>query len=359
MGLLAIGICHAQTATTASGLDPKQFKQVYEDKPVELYTLTNQNGMEACVTNFGARLVSLMVPNREGTLQDVVTGYDNINSYTRFKGGTFGATVGRYANRISHGRFVLDGATYELPVRMRRATDGRPHVLHGELSGFHDHVWSAIQPDAQTVVLSYLSLDGDGGFPGTLRLTVTYHLNDENALHITYYATTDRPTVLNLTNHSYFNLTKLGTTVADQWLQVNSQTYTVNDSDVIPTGEFASVAGTPLDLRKLTQIGESRFNDNWVLDAAGDLTKEVARAVSKTSGIVMQVYTTEPGLQVYSGIGPMRGGKQGINYPAQGAFCLETQHYPDSPNRPEFPSTVLRPDKPYHSETIYKFLVEK
>jgi aldose 1-epimerase len=358
--VLALSATIGVNAQTKSGLDPERFNTVLEDKPVKLFILTNKSGMEVCITNYGARLVSLMAPNAQGKLQDVVTGYDDIARYSRFPGDTHGATVGRFANRIAHGKFTLDGKEYEHPIAfMRPGATERPHQLHSGASGFHQHVWEAQQIDPQTLKLTYVSPDGDGGFPGTLRLTMTYKLSDDNALHLIYDATTDKPTVINMTNHSYFNIEGLGTTVADQRLQVNAASYTATDNTLIPTGEIAPVAGTTLDLRKPTPIGTNRFDSNWVLDAKGDVTKLAARAYSPKSGIVMELYTTEPGVQVYSGMGAVQGAKGGINYPAQGAFCLETQHYPDSPNKPSFPSTVLRPDKPFHSETIYKFLTEK
>lgn len=348
---------------TLSGLLKSDFEAVVEGKPAELYVLTNGNGVEACVTNYGGRLVSVMVPDRNGVMTDVVLGYDNINAYTSST-GNYGATIGRYGNRINKGFFTLDGQTYELPH------NDKGHCLHGGAAGYHTRMWDAKQLDNQTLELRYLSPDGEAGFPGNVNIKVTYKLTNDNAIDISYEATTDKATVVNLTNHSYFNLSgNLNSPMLDQLIMINADTYTPVDETLIPTGETPSVEGTPMDLRQMTVIGAQIDDDfdqlqkgrgydhNWILNAAGDLKTIAAAAKSEKSGIILEVYTNEPGIQFYAG-NFMSGddkGKHGVVYPHRGAFCLETQHYPDSPNQPAFPTTVLRPGEKYNSRCIYKF----
>lgn len=350
---------------TLSGLMKSDFVSEVDGKPTALYVLKNKNGVEACVTNYGGRLVSVMVPDKNGKMTDVVLGYDKIADYVA-SDGNFGALIGRYGNRIAQGMFTLDSVAYELPH------NDNGHCLHGGPKGYHAQMWDANQLNDQTLELSRVSVDGEAGFPGNLAIKVTYTLTDDNAVDIKYEATTDKPTVVNLTNHSYFNLSGVpGSQVLDQEVMINASTYTPVDSLLIPTSVLDSVAGTPLDLRQPVAIGahinepfdqliKGRGYDlNWVLDTKGDINAVAAKAYSPTSGIALEVFTNEPGIQFYTGnfMSGQDKGKQGTIYPHRGAFCLETQHYPDSPNQPSFPSVVLRPGEKYMSECIYKFTV--
>ena len=350
-----------------SGLDKAKFISEVEGKPTALYVLTNDNGMEVCITNYGGRIVSVMVPDKNGKMTDVVLGYDNINDYVSID-GNYGALIGRYGNRIANGRFTLDSIEYQLPQ------NNNGHCLHGGPHGYHTKVWDAEQTDNQTIVLTYLSKDGDANFPGNLNIKVTYTLDNTNAIDIRYEATTDKPTIVNLTNHSYFNLSGVaGSQILDHQIMVNADRYTPVDSTLIPTSELASVENTPMDLRQPTVIGTKidepfdqlvkggGFDHNWVLNTNGDVKKLASKVISPTSGIVLEVYTNEPGIQFYAGnfMSGSDKGKFGITYPHRGALCLETQHYPDSPNQPDFPSTVLRPGENYLSRCIYRFTLDK
>lgn len=350
---------------TLSGLMKSDFVSEVEGKPTALYVLKNKNGAEACITNYGGRLVSVMVPDKKGKMTDVVLGYDNVNQYVA-SDGNYGALIGRYGNRINQAKFSIDGTEYTLPKN-----DG-VHCLHGGPQGYHTRMWDAKQLNDQALELTYLSKDGEAGFPGNLNIKVTYTLSDDNAVGIKYEATTDKKTVVNLTNHSYFNLSGVpGSDVLDQVVMINADNYTPVDNTLIPTG-ISPVDGTPLDLRTPVAIGKN-INDpfeqlqfgrgydlNWVLNSKGDKNVLAAKAYSPTSGIVLEVYTNEPGIQFYTGnfMDGKDTGKHGVKYPHRGAFCLETQHYPDSPNHPDFPTTVLNPGEKYTSECIYKFAVE-
>ena len=327
--------------------------------------LKNKNGAEACITNYGGRLVSVMVPDKNGKMTDVVLGYDNIGQYVQ-SDGNYGALIGRYGNRINQGKFTLDDIEYTLPQ------NNGAHCLHGGPQGYHARMWDAKQLNDQALELTYLSKDGEAGFPGNLDIKVTYTLTDDNAVGIKYEATTDKKTVVNLTNHSYFNLSGVpGSDVLDQLVMINADNYTPVDSTLIPVG-ISPVDGTPLDLRTPVAIGK-QINDpfqqlqfgrgydlNWVLNTNGDKNVLAAKAYSPTSGIALEVYTNEPGIQFYTGnfMDGKDTGKHGVLYPHRGALCLETQHYPDSPNHPDFPSVVLNPGEKYLSECIYKFTVE-
>jgi aldose 1-epimerase len=349
--------------TTLSGLNPADFVSITENGPTALFVLKNKNGLEACITNYGGRLVSLMVPDKTGKMTDVVLGYDNIADYTASP-GNFGALIGRYGNRIANARFTLDGAEYSLPP------NNNGHCLHGGFFGYHAKIWEAKLLGENALELKLLSPDGDSGFPGNLQVTVIYTLTDDNAIDIAYTATTDKATVVNLTNHSYFNLSGIpGSQILDHQIMINADAYLPVDETLIPTGAGAFVEGTPLDLRSLVAVGAhiddafdqltygKGYDHNWILNHDGDLSAVAAKVVSPTSGIVMEVFTDEPGIQFYAG-NAMSGkdkGKKGVTYPTRGALCLETQHFPDSPNQPDFPSTVLRPGETYHSRCIYKF----
>jgi aldose 1-epimerase len=335
---------------------------------VELYTLKNAGGMEVRITNYGGIVTSLKVPDRNGRFADVVLGHDTLEGYLH-NAPYFGAIVGRYANRIGKARFQLDGKTYRLA-----ANDG-PNTLHGGLKGFDKAVWRTDtfeQPGASGVVLTHASADGDGGFPGTLAVRVTYTLNDKNELAIDYRATTDKPTVLNLTHHGYFNLA--GHDAGDilkHELTIDADRYTPVDATLIPTGVLANVAGTPFDFRSKTAIGAridaddaqlklgKGYDHNFVLNREGAGLVLAARVEEPQSGRVMEVRTTEPGVQLYTGnfLDGTVTGKSGHAYRLRHGLCLETQHFPDSPNQPDFPTTTLRPGGEFTSTTVYSFSV--
>jgi len=349
----------------------KSFGKTPDGQPVDLYVLTNKSGGEASITDYGGALVSLKMPDRNGKLADVVLGYDGAGGYIADK-SYFGALVGRYGNRIGHAQFVLDGKTYKL------AKNNGENTLHGGLKGFNKALWAAkplAVKDGQSLQLSYLSKDGEEGFPGNLKVTVTYTLTDTNALRIVYTATTDKKTVVNLTNHAYFNLAGQGSgDILGHLLMINADQFTPVDSGLIPTGELRDVTGTPFDFRKPTAIGAridqddeqlklgGGYDHNFVLGMPMDHVESLAaRVVEPTSGRVMEVWTTEPGIQFYTGnfLDGKTLGKGGVTYPKRSALCLETQHFPDSPNQPKFPSVVLNPGDRYHTITTYKFSVEK
>ena len=347
---------------TFSGLNTKDFVAKVNGKETGLFILKNSYGLEACITNYGGRVVSLVVPDRKRELKDVVLGYGSIAEYLDAN-GNFGALIGRYGNRIKDGLFTLDDVVYQLPK------NSNGHCLHGGPEGFHNQVWDAEKIDAQTLKLTYLSKDGEAGFPGNLNVTVIYKLRDDNALDIKYEATTDKPTVVNLTNHSYFNLSgNLGTQILDHYVYVNADSFTMVDETLIPVA-IVPVDGTPMDIREMVLVSEGVNNNNeqivlakgidhnWVLNTKGDISKIAAKAYHDGSGIVMDVYTSEPGIQFYSGnfMANVTKGKHGVNYIHRGALCLETQHYPNSPNSPSFPSTVLLPGEKYTSRCIYAF----
>lgn len=348
---------------TFSGLNTKDFVGEVNGKKTALYILRNVHGVEACVTNFGGRIVSLLVPDRSNKMRDVVLGYGSLEEYLAKPSGNYGALIGRYGNRIKDGKFTLDGVAYDLPK------NNNGHCLHGGPNGFHNQVFDAEQLDAQTLKLTYLSKDGEAGFPGNLKVTVIYKLTDHNAFDIQYEATTDKPTVVNLTNHSYFNLSgKPGSQITDHYVSINADSFTYVDETLIPQG-IAPVEGTPLDLRRMMRLSEGiddayeqitlgkGYDHNWVLNTNRDINQRAVVAYHDGSGILMEVFTNEPGVQFYSGnfMDIADKGKLGVTYPHRGAFCFETQHYPDSPNQPAFPSTTLRPGEKYHSRCIYVF----
>ena len=375
--LLALAACGSgsQTATlTKSGLNPEKFKAEFKGDSTALYTLVNANGAEACITNFGGRLVSMMVPDKNGNLQDVVLGFDSIQAYFPENNlSDFGASIGRYANRINQGKIVIDGDTIQLPK------NNFGHCLHGggEMGdlGWQYRVYSAEQPNDSTLKLTIVSPDGDNQFPGNLTATVTYTLTNDNALDIKYSATTDKPTVVNLTNHSYFNLSgNPSHPVTDNLLRVVASGYTPVDSTYMTTGEIATVEGTPFDFRTARPVGENikdfaneqikngnGYDHNFVLDNGSDVKNLAAELYSPESGIVLEVFTNEPGIQIYSGnfLDGTVTGKKGIVYNQHAGICLETQHYPDSPNKPQWPSVRLNPGETYNSECIYKFSVKE
>ena len=358
---------------TRSGLYPNDFEANIEGKRTHLYTLSNSKGMEVCLTNFGARIVSIMVPDRRGTLRDVVLGYDNIAQYADYQhfGSDFGAAIGRYANRINQGRIIVDGKTVQLP------RNNYGHCLHGGFTGWQYQVYDGQQLNDSTVEMSLVSPDGDNGFPGTVRATVRYTLTADNAIDIRYEATTDKKTVINMTNHSYFNLNgNPSQHCENQLLYINADRYTPADTTYMPTGQMLKVSGTPMDFRKPTPLSKNinnqrfamtrnarGFDHNWCLNTwhngQPDESTVAASLYSPKTGIMLQVFTNEPGIQVYTGnfLDASFAGKHGYRYPKHSAVCMETQHYPDSPNHPEWPSTWLEPGKRYHSHCVYKFSV--
>lgn len=350
-----------------SGLSVDDFSKQIDGKDVTLCILKNKNNVELTVTNYGAKIVSLMVPDRTEKLVDVVTGHNSIDEYQTSQEPYFGAVCGRFGNRIAKGKFVIDGTEYN-----KLAINNGPNSLHGGIKGFNSQVWDVKQTDNQTVILTYLSQDGEEGFPGNLTTTITYHLTDNNEVEISYHAVTDKPTVINLTNHSYFNLSGAGDpSVGDHLLTINADYYLPTDSTAIPFGPKEKVEGTPMDFRTPHEVG-SRINDDfeqlvfgngydhtYVLNKEANELSFCARCVSPKTGIVMETYTTEPGVQLYTG-NWMTGhfaGKSRQRYPARAALCLETQHFPDSPNKPEYPSTIIRPGEEFISKTIYKFAI--
>lgn len=349
-------------------------RQVFGEAPglglVDLYSLVNRNGFEARISNYGGIVVSLFAPDRGGVWSDVVLGYETLDGYIE-KNPYFGSVVGRFGNRIAGGRFSLDGAEYTL---MRN--DG-PNHLHGGVRGFDKVVWNATAlrtSEGPALRLSYTSPDGEEGYPGVLDVTVIYTVTETNELRIDYEAVTDRPTVVNLTHHSYFNLAGAGEgDILGHELTLNADRFTPIDGTLIPTGELRTVRGTPLDFTAPSVIGARigedydqlvygiGYDHNWVLNRAEAGLSFAARVREPGAGRIMEVYTTEPGIQFYSGnfLDGTITGKRGKVYRKRDGFCLETQHFPDSPNKPQFPSTVLRPGEHYTQTTIYRFLADR
>jgi aldose 1-epimerase len=366
---LALGLVCAGMAMSKSGsIKKSSFGKTPDGRAVDLYVLTNKNRIEAAITNYGGAVVSLKIPDRKGQVADVVLGYDSLEGYINDK-SYFGALIGRYGNRIAHAEFTLEGITYKL------AKNNGDNSLHGGTRGFNKAVWDvkdASSKAGQALQLSYLSKDGEEGYPGNLKVQVVYTLTDANELKIEYNATTDKKTVLNLTNHSYFNLAGQGNgDILSHQLMIAADRFTPVDAGLIPTGELRPVAGTPFDFRSKTAIGArinaddeqlklgKGYDHNFVVRGSGALGL-AARALEPNSGRVLEVWTTEPGVQFYTGNfldGTVRG-KEGKTYGFRSAFCMETQHFPDSPNHPEFPSTVLSPGQRFHSVTVYKFAAE-
>jgi aldose 1-epimerase len=359
------------TSSTRTGNQPKidcvPFGKAPNGIPVDLYRLTNRHGLVATITNYGGIVVSLLVPDRNGKLGDIVLGYDDLAGYLKAS-PYFGCLVGRYGNRLAKGQFKLDGKTYSLAKN-----NGENH-LHGGLIGFDKVVWSAralTTADGVALELQYLSPDGEEGYPGALSVKATYSLTNANEFTVDYLATTDKPTVLSLTHHSYFNLDGTDRDIRDHILTIHADVFTPVDSGLIPTGELRAVKGTPMDFTRPKAVGTELppkdpqlafgrgYDHNFVLGQNPNGPTLAARLEGPRSGRVMEVLTTEPGVQFYSG-GHLDGtivGKQGARYGQYHGLCLETQHYPNSPNQPDFPSTVLRPGETYRSRTIHKFSV--
>lgn len=364
LGLMLVDSLNGQVPSEIKLLPNAEFARKLDDKPVQLYVLRNENGMTAEITNYGARVVSLWVPDRAGRFGDVVLGFGSLQAYLDAKDPYFGAVIGRYANRIGEAELPVADTTYAL-----RANDGL-HQLHGGAQGFHTVVWEADQIDEQTLDLRYVSPHLQEGYPGELTVRVRYHLSNENALKIEYEATVDRPTVVNLTHHSFFNLRGEGNgTINDHLLQINAAYFTPVGEGLIPTGQIATVEGTPFDFRQPMPIGRrlrtphpqltfgNGYDHNFVLNQTLDGLNYAAKVIEPISGRVMEVLTNEPGLQFYGGnfLDGTVVGKTGKTYDFRGAFCLESQHFPDSPHHPHFPSTVLQPGEGYYSVCIYRF----
>jgi len=369
MGKIYVSIIIMVLSVSCSGeqselklINKQNFTRVIDNKQVNLFTLKNKYGLTAQITNYGGRVVSLWIPDKNGNFDDIVLGYDTLEDYLMPKGGYFGALIGRYANRIAKGKFTLNDSIYTLAIN-----NGTNH-LHGGKNGFNNVVWNANQLSDSVLKLDYLSKDGEEGYSGNLNVTVIYKLTDSNELEINYTATTDKSTHLNLTHHSFFNLSGAGKgSINDHLLQINAAHYTPIDEELIPTGKLEEVKNTPFDFTSLKPIGEDidahsqqlkfgfGYDHNFVLDGSG--LRVVAKVIEPNSGRIMEVITDEPGLQFYGGnfLGGKNIGKGNLSYEYRTAFCLETQHFPDSPNRTSFPSTILQPDDVYKSTCIYKF----
>lgn len=354
------------TEKPASNIVKSDFGVLTDGSKADLYTLTNANGMEVKITNYGGTITSWTAPDKDGNYENITLGYETVEDYVAGS-PYFGAIIGRYGNRIAGGKFSIGDSTYQLPLN-----DG-PNSLHGGEKGFDKVLWEAtpVEGEEPQLKLSYLSKDGEQGYPGNLQVTVTYTLQKDNALKIDYQATTDKETVVNLTNHAYFNLAgSKGGQITDHVLTLNADRYLPVSETLIPTGELRAVAGTVFDFTKATRIGDGigagdeqiRFGKGydhcWVFADSSAALKSVGRVSDPKSGREMEVFTTEPAIQFYSG-NFMTGeyeGKGGLRYPYRTGFCLETQHYPDSPNQAAFPSTLLKPGETYTSTTMYRFL---
>jgi len=364
--MLSACVSRQEAQLTLSGLNPANFETTVDGKAVQLYTLKNAAGMEVCITNFGGRLVSVMVPDKNNDMVDVILGFDNIADYQNVP-TDFGASIGRYANRINQGKIMIDGVEYQLPQ------NNYGHCLHGGPEGWQYKVYEAKQLNEKQLELILNSPDGDSNFPGNVVAKVKYTLTDDNAIDIAYEATTDKKTVLNMTNHAYFNLNgNPAVHGMNQVLYIASDSITPVDDTFMTTGEMMAVANTPFDFNAPKAIERDinaddeqlkfgkGYDHNWVLRTRGDVTQMAAKLTSPVTGITMEVYTNEPGVQVYTGNfldGTIKG-KNGIVYPQRASVCLETQHYPDTPNKAHWPSAILEPGQIYRSQCIYKFGLE-
>jgi aldose 1-epimerase len=351
-----------------AGIKKEAFDKTMDGKQISLWTLKNKNGMEMSVTNFGGKVVTLFVPDKNGNMVDVVTGFESIDKYIQSNELYFGAAIGRVGNRISRGKFAIEGKEYSV------VTNNGPNHLHGGERGLHAVVWDAKQTASNKLVLTYDSQDMEEGYPGKMEIKMVYQLTDDNGFEIEYYATTDKTTLCNLTHHSYFNLNGEGNgSILDHELYINAKGFTITDGDLIPTGEIVPVAGTPLDFTTPIAIGEHILDDymplqngfgydhNFVIDKKSEGVELVATAVAPSTGIKMDVYTDQPGIQFYSGnfMDGREIGLTGKAYKYRSAFCLETQKFPDAPNKPQFPSVILKPGDTYRHTCIYKFSVKQ
>lgn len=367
MALLVLFSCTKQPAQPVL-VDETTFKAEHDGKAVELFTLKNENGLVAQITNYGGRIINLWTPDKNGDFADIVIGYESLDGYLNSNEIYYSALIGRYGNRIAKGQFTLNDSVYTL------ATNNNGNHLHGGINGFCHVVWDARKVDGQTLELTYLSPDGEEGYPGNLNVKVVYTLTNDNELKTEYWATTDKPTPVNLTQHSFFNLQGVGSgDVKDHILQINADFYTPVDAGLIPTGELATVEGTPMDFRTPTAVGArvdenfeqlvfgKGYDHNWVINTTESGLNFAAKVVEPVSGRTLEVFTNEPGVQFYGGnfLDGSDSGKGGKIFSHRSALCLETQHFPDSPNQPNFPSTILNPGEEYYSVCVYKFGVEK
>ena len=358
----------AEVTGLKSGIDPEAFHVERDGKWINLYTLTNKAGMEVSITNFGGRIVSVMVPDKKGEYKDVVLGFDKIQDYFPENNQTdFGATIGRYANRINQGKITVEGVEYQLPQ------NNYGHCLHGGPNGWQYKVAEVVAGSGNTLKLKFDSPDGEANFPGHVTAYVTFTLTEDNAIDIRYEATTDKTTVINMTNHSYFNLSgdPANHSVEEDELYINASNFTPVDSTFMTTGEIAPVEGTPMDFRKAKLVGKDinadydqlhngkGYDHNWVLDTKGDDTVLAAELYCPETGISLKQYTNEPGVQIYAGnfLDGTVTGKKGVVYNFRRAICLETQKYPDTPNKPDWPSATLKPGEKYTSHCVFAFSV--
>lgn len=350
-------------------IEDESFAGIVRGEEVHLYSLENKNGLVTQITNYGGRVVNLWTPDKNGNFDDIVLGYETIEEYMNSNEVYYGALIGRYGNRIGRGLFNLNDTVYKLELN-----DGGKNHLHGGMKGFHNVVWDAEQPDNHTLILNYVSRDMEEGYPGKLEVQVTYRLTDDNELRIEYDASVDKPSPVNLTHHSFFNLNGAGSgTINDHILQINADKYTPVDAELIPTGEMKPVEGTPMDFREPKRINQhleedfeqlqfgKGYDHNWVLNQSEEELAFAAKVLEPETGRTLEVYTNEPGLQFYGGnfLDSSDTGKEGKVYAHRSAFCLETQHFPDSPNKPGFPTVILNPGEEYKSICVYKFGVEK
>lgn len=365
-GVLLVDACqnnttHNETASMTFTISEKPFGQINEDT-ITQYTITNPQGMQVSIINYGGTVTNLLVPGRDHELGDVVLGFDSLSGYLQKANPYFGCLVGRYGNRIAKGKFILDGQAYQLTL------NDHGNTLHGGVQGLDKVIWQASKPAGDSSLkLTYTSKDGDQGFPGNLVIEVVYTLSSDNALQIAYSATTDKATPVNLTNHCYFNLSAgKQNTILDHEVMLQAEKFTAVDSLLIPTGQLPDVKGTPMDFTSPKKIGaelaavKGGYDHNWVLKRTGKDLEKIATAYDASSGRFMEVFTTEPGLQFYTGNfldGTLKG-KQQQKYQQHAGFCMETQHFPDAPNQPSFPNTIVKPGESYRSLTYYRFSVK-
>lgn len=363
---LLINSCNQMSnSTDKAGKQPADGKALYGmlgTDSIYQFTLVNRNGMKVKIINYGGTVTNILVPDREGKMGDVVLGYESLGGYIQKNNPYFGCLVGRYANRIAGAKFTLNGKDYTL------AANNNGNSLHGGEKGFDKRVWTLVSYSDTSLTLAYLSNDGEEGYPGNLRVQVKYSLGEGNELKITYYAVTDLATPINLTNHCYFNLSAgTDSTVLDHELQLNADRYTPVNDQLIPTGKIESVKGTPMDFTQAKKIGTDLdkvpggFDHNWVLNRKADGLEKIGSLYHAKSGRFMEIFTTQPGIQFYSGNfldGTLGYTKAGAKYVKHGALCLETQHYPDSPNQPAFPGTILQPGVNFEQSTVYKFAIK-
>jgi aldose 1-epimerase len=334
----------------------------FESKPVTEYIITNTNGMQVSIINYGGTVTKIITPDKNGDMGDVILGYDSLSGFLQKGNPYFGALIGRYGNRIANAKFTLDGKEYKL------AANDHGNSLHGGEKGFDKVFWNAEKLGDSSLKLTYLSKDGEEGYPGNLNAEVIYTLGSDNSLKIDYTATTDKPTPVNLTNHCYFNLSAgKDSTILNHEVMLNADKYTPVNDKLIPTGQIAEVKGTPMDFTSAKKVGKEidsvkgGYDHNWVLNKNGNGLEQVATVYEPTSSRYMEVFTTDPGIQFYTGNflnGTLTNTKNGLNYVRHGALCLETQHFPDSPNESLFPSTILKPGETYKQTTVYKFSVK-